>query len=204
MVDEEPQRFEINEVEVDARNLDNNLNVLAESNEEQKSCERVWPIKRVLKAAKDRFSLYGSDMADGFSLHSSHVHNPVYDFLRWFFEYHIFNAITLIYPLFEYHIFNATLASRPYLTETEGIHSRDGSAENLAILGMLVHQAHSLKSDVCVALLDMAKAFDRVSCSPLTDVCEEQEFLPSCAATSCQAWKGPKHRCQLTEKLAGR
>ena len=67
-MDEEPERFEIIEVEVDTGNLDNNLNVLAELNEEQKTCERVWPIKRALKAAKDRFSLYGSDMTDGFSL----------------------------------------------------------------------------------------------------------------------------------------
>ena len=64
-------------------------------------------------------------------------------------------------------LLHRTLASRigrvfSVLQRQKAFIAVDGCAENLAILGMLVHQAHSLKSDVCIALLDMAKAFDSV------------------------------------------
>ena len=80
-------------------------------------------------------------------------------------------------------LLHRTLASRigrvfSVLQRQKAFIAVDGCAENLAIIGMLVHQVLSLKSDVCVALLDMAKAFDSVSWFTL-DRCMQRAGIPS-------------------------
>ena len=80
-------------------------------------------------------------------------------------------------------LLHRTLASRigrvcTALQRQKAFTAVDGCAENLAILGMLVHNAHSLKSDVCMALLGMAKAFDSVSWFTL-DRCMQRAGIPS-------------------------
>ena len=54
----------------------------------------------------------------------------------------------------------------------------NGCAEDLAILQALIAQAHTLKSDVHVAFLDMAKAFDSISHESLEKALARNGVLP--------------------------
>lgn len=65
-------------------------------------------------------------------------------------------------------LFNKILAQRlsrsiPISQRQKAFRPVDGCQENLSILDAVLHQAHSLKSEVYLGFLDLAKAFDSVS-----------------------------------------